>query len=541
MGEPGTTNQGGHALDLWERHVGGATRAPEACFFGVGETTGDSQTEIGLSAKTQLAATGALAHADDLVAAARLLIAQFPHLAFHFAVLALEEVGRSTLLVMLEVAGEQREGSGLEDAAEDHVTKLFWAFWGPSFGRTVITRAQIEQERDLVRSVNEQRKAGLYFDPYAAPPRDAISNEEAQSLIDMAAARIGMERARAWGPLDDDRSADVRWFVAHTRDRDSRRQIMSKASMEKLAELGSVPKWVAWLRQEIDAAERAAVELARREIAREVPGGAEGLEPKWRFKFRLFSASHSIRAKPLNWWNTRFERVKLYPAGPDRRQLVVEITLPKRVSVEALWGIGFALANELVLALNIGSNGFFWWYVPTAHASRFYEDLTDLETGAGLVVERNPALRLDWGHLALTEVQLRHVALCLGALRRSSAPEQRAVFEHYRNGLALLAKNDIFLRFEINGFEQFYRALRQGMKAFGRWDGITPFAGALGAFLDGLPSFSDDRARYVSLAEKIDAGSAADIAVDLEDVGKMKLLAEAFFLGAFGQMRKVSG
>jgi hypothetical protein len=93
-----------------------------------------------------------------------------------------------------------------------------------------------------------------------------------------------MERSHVYGPLDDARAADVRWFVERTRDSERRHQIFSAASMNKLVQLGNVPDWVVWLRSEAETHERAMVELTQRELARSLPEGTEQtkLEPPLR-------------------------------------------------------------------------------------------------------------------------------------------------------------------------------------------------------------------------------------------------------------------
>src|SRR5438477_10738904 len=91
----------------------------------------DNEPAIG--AATAAAVDSAQAHARDLIEAAKVLANNFPHLAYHFAVLALEEIGRGVLLVVRASARERREESGGIDAAmADHAQKLFWALWSPS-------------------------------------------------------------------------------------------------------------------------------------------------------------------------------------------------------------------------------------------------------------------------------------------------------------------------------------------------------------------------------------------------------------------------
>lgn len=485
----------------------------------------------GISGSTQRFVADTLAHADDLLAAAKCLLSEFPHLAYHLAALALEEVGRATLFVMIDATGG--DAAGLVRALDDHVGKLFWAIWGPSFGRELITGEQIEADRGLARQVHEQRKAGLYFDPDGPLPRAAVRLEEATRLIAMTEARIGMERSHSFGPLDDERAADVRWFVARTQEPERRREVLGRASMQKLVELGSVPKWVHWLRTEAEQQERAMLELAQRELDRSLPERSAANEPKWRFTMRIVSGSHSIRGKALATWNRHVEWIKLAPAGRDHRELLATLTLPAGVSAAALYGVGLALATDLVLAFNIGANGFFWWYLGTpAHSSRFYEEMSDLETNAGLVVERAPALRINWGKLALTEHELAVVARCFGAMRRASAALHEAL-DHYRVGVALMVKTDIFLQFEPNAFEEFYTAVKLSLKATGEWDGSSPVREAVRAFIARTSATALAEADgLLSKTDLIEAGRMADLRADLSDVGMMKLLADAVLLRA---------
>jgi hypothetical protein len=56
----------------------------------------------------------------------------------------------------------------------------FWALWGPSFGRELITAEQIEERRGLARRLHNTRLAGLYYaGPDATPPRKAVDEAAA--------------------------------------------------------------------------------------------------------------------------------------------------------------------------------------------------------------------------------------------------------------------------------------------------------------------------------------------------------------------------
>jgi len=52
------------------------------------------------------------------------------------------------------------------------------------------------------------------------------------------------------------------------------------------------------------------------------------------------------------------------------------------------------LARQFVVALNLGTMGFWWWRLPE-QISRYYESLEDLEKHAKLSVERGPSLKVD--------------------------------------------------------------------------------------------------------------------------------------------------
>ena len=83
-------------------------------------------TEIEVSAKD------CLSNAEQHLAAAKALRglgADFNHIAYHNAVICIEEVGKALILQMTLTAGEKQ--STLTNYLDDHVKKLFWALWSP--------------------------------------------------------------------------------------------------------------------------------------------------------------------------------------------------------------------------------------------------------------------------------------------------------------------------------------------------------------------------------------------------------------------------
>ena len=90
------------------------------------------------SVKVQNLIEACLSHAQDLLNAAKKVLndERLPNIAYHLAALALEEIGKSTLIGMSHVTKRKDHlSTWSEKHLEDHVRKLYWALWGPSFGR----------------------------------------------------------------------------------------------------------------------------------------------------------------------------------------------------------------------------------------------------------------------------------------------------------------------------------------------------------------------------------------------------------------------
>ena len=358
---------------------------------------------------------------------------------------------------------------------------------------------------------------------------------ETRTAIELATSRLELARAHDWVQPDGEQAADLAWFIDATADLERRRLIMGNASMRKLTELGNTARWIHWLRDEFERAEVAGRQHAERELARTEPEPHERSEPKWQLKVRLHSASHSIRPAPLQWWNDLGAWLQLHAVPTHRDQLIAEFTLPKAVPVGGVWWAGLGATHQLLVALNIGSAGFFWWHMPDK-VSTFYEQLTDLEADERLSVERTPVLRVDWGHHALTRDVLGRVALCLGHLPRADDTEAHQPFNHYLTGLAFMAKTDLTMQFEANAFERFYQALKGASALYGAWDQRGSFVDHLDELARGYFTDDADRDAYLQAARLIEADRATELRVDLSQVAALKVLTDVSLLRQFDQM-----
>jgi AbiV family abortive infection protein len=504
----------------------------------------DQVVDSVLPAEVQAASDACISNAEDLVKGAELLLGvSLSNIAYHLAVAALEEIGKSEIIGIMHYS-RIRRGDVSERHLDDHVRKLFWALWGPSFGQQVISRPQLEFYRGLATEIHETRMQGLYVEPGESAlvhPRDVVPREKAETIVSMARARLELGKLRQPATLDDEQRKILAWFLTITEHSEKRNWLFSMPSMEKLVEVHDVKKWMKWCYDQFQAADSIAREATEREIKRQEPCGEEAAKEKWKMKVRIVSDSHSIRAKELNSWNALSAPIKLFPAGGNHRnELICEITFPAAVPAAGLWWVGWGAFRRFVAALNIGSLGFFWWYMPE-HISRFYEQIKDLENNSVLTLERSPKLKIGWGNNVLTSQVLNQVALCFGMLPPHDKPDLHTPFNHYLTGLGYLSKTDVHMQFEAHAFAQMFKAMRLGMSQYGDWPHDKSFRESFEAVLDktmsGLPDYKTFL-KFCELGEGLEENKLPSQSLDLGDVGMMKVLADRYFLWRFDQLAR---
>jgi len=499
-----------------------------------------SASDRHFQSKIQLIRESCLSHASDLLRAAKRVIEEekLPNIAYHLAALALEEIGKVGIVGMGQLTYERGQAFPWEKHAQDHIKKLFWALWGPSFGREVITKEQIESFLGLAQRIHDTRLSGLYVgidEDNKVLPRDAVTETDAKNLISLANSRLEMEKCSELSIPTEDLQNNLSWFLAATDDPEKRSLIFGQKSMEKLAELGHPREWITWLKEQFDQAEAEGRTLAEQELRRSQPIGDEATQNKWKLKIRFYTNSHSIRTKPLNWWNGISNWIKLYPVSNKREEILVEFTLPKRIPIQGMWWAGWGIARKFVTAMNIGSMGYFWWYVPE-QISRYYEELRDIENDSKVVIERSPILRLDWKRDALLENDLRSIAHCFAMLPGPDDKDRHEPFNYYITGLAFLSKNDIHVQFEPNAYEQFYKSLKSGMRLYKDWDETVPFTTAFDTTMADFVPNAEERKKYLNLGEQFETDSPDPKGVTLSETGFMKVLCDAYFLMTFKKM-----
>lgn len=415
-----------------------------------------------------------LKNAEDFLRTAESLVGKnVNHIAFHLAALAMEEVGRVSL-AWFQIAGNEKDSEiEINLSADDHIKKLFWAIWGPSFGREKITKEQIEQRKNMATGIHNRRLFSLYTElTDTQPSRDKISKEELEQLIKFA--RAVLELAKAKGAADENLSAndlvEINWFLEANEDPEKRKLIFGAKSQEKLIELANVRDWIRWLKEIFDNTEKEAREAVQKELQRQEPMGAEKEVPKWRMKFRITSPSHTVKEKNLNKFNTGSHWIKVHK-GFDNHTLIVELVFTKNTPAQLLWDRGWMVSRMFVASLNVGTGGVFWWNVPV-DISRYYDEIWDLENKINFFAEVNPKLQINWRELKwkLDQTGLNNASIVFSYLVRIMDSSEFEPIKSYLDGLAMLAKNDVHLRLELNSFDQFFTALRQEFLLTKDWD-----------------------------------------------------------------------
>jgi AbiV family abortive infection protein len=417
-------------------------------------------------------------NARDLLRAAKRVLddEKLPNIAFHLAILALEEVGKAALFGARGIARSvEDETVFIDKRLDDHVFKLFWALWTPSFSRGNVSKEEFENLRGMARGMHDDRLAAMYVSPDQlenGEPLQAISEERARTIIGLAEARLGMEASRDWQAIDLSAGSVMRWFFDATNEPEKRNLIFGQPSFDKLAELGKMRDWMVWLKEQFDRAEAEGREHLQRELARVAPDRALRGEDKWQVAIRLYSPSQSIRSSAVRSWNERPTWIKLSAVHGDKQAIEVEFTLGEIITMQQVGIAGYRAARLFVAAINIGSTGFWWWERPD-QTGKFYQRITDLKAPPGMKLDlkMHAGPPFEWKRDALKDNHLARVGLCLGMASRLDNPVYNAVIESYFTGLALIAKSDVHLVFAPQACERFAACLCAAMRHFGDWDG----------------------------------------------------------------------
>ena len=473
-------------------------------------------------------------HAQDLFDGAKLLREKsLPNLAYHLATLALEELGKAQLIGMKSFAEDEAD-SWYGKQFDDHIKKLFWALWGQFLAQPPDPK-EIERLRGTATIIHNNRMRGLYVEATAddfVAPKEAVTDEVLAPLMTLVEAKLALHPSLQGVDYKQEDLDLLNWFSNATDVPEKRNFIFSKTSFDKMAEVG--PKeWLAWVRDELEKASANAMASLQKEMARGFTEGEEGQQEKWELKVRLFSQSHSVRPKPLNRWNEKVTWIKLYPVNGKKNHFDVILKIPKFITIQAVYHVGYGYSNLLLAALNIASSGLLWWHEPK-NLSTFYESLVDKENQMTGVIGRAPELKLGWPPAVLDEAILDRAITAFAMMPQPyDPPEASEALSHYMTGVGYIAKTDVFLQFEVQAYGAFLSAARSALRLY-HDDLGEEFPADMTALLSSLNADDPFKKKHSDLIARYAGRTLTMGLITLSEVAEMKRLCDGLFMRALG-------
>lgn len=473
-------------------------------------------------------------HSRDLLDSARAVFdIKHANIAFHLALLALEELGRRELIGMQRVAADSGKERPWQKHTLAHTKKIFWCFFGLHFLSGRIQQERLDGLRELSETLHNQRMAGLYVDyqdENLSIPEDAIDPKYCAELLKLAEAQVKLAENEKLREHIEQEDLDLQtWFLSVTSKKENTPLIFSKTSIDKLAELSDAKKWILWLKEQFDNAAEESRKQLQQELERSRSLPEKGTKEKWKIRIRITSQSHSVRQKPLNAFNGRVHWMKLTAVQGKPNELIVEFTFKDNIPIEALWQVGWGMARCFVAALNIATMGFWWWHLPEDIDS-YYESVEDAESKARIEIKRNPSLRVDWGtNRVLSEEDMNRTALCLASFPPPSQPEKHRPFDHYIAGLTFLSLNDVHWQCEVQAFGNFFESLRLLMETFSDLQPGQSYLAALDKFITATIPALNSAEKFLEILPAFDEKNVSGIVVTLSEVAMMKILCDSYY------------
>ncbi|WP_315729051.1 AbiV family abortive infection protein [Bradyrhizobium sp. SZCCHNS2015] len=409
-----------------------------------------------------------LEQAESFITASERLTPGWPHIVYHLSLLALEEIGKASMITARAVQPPDADGAWIDRSLENHRRKLQWAVWSPML---TIDPKDFQAAKDFAERVHAVRLATLYVDPATdltdLPPRERVTHEDAEKILDLARARLETERTIGAPTLEPDELTE--WFIDSMADPDRSSILLSapfRAQYETLN--GDARAWANWARNEIAKLDMEAQQLLEAELARPA-APMSSAKQKWRAKSAVYTPSHSLRAKVLAKWNEHIEPVQLLWIG-KKDELTLQITLHDNMPLAALFGRLTTLAKLTVACLNIGSAGYFW-FQRAGFEQRMFKEVRDLERHRPIDIRSGESFWGDGRAVALSDSHIDNAMHCMMAFAPLSEVDAEPIFAPYFHGLAMISKSDTFYRFDDLARHEFVRSLAGALQRYGNWNG----------------------------------------------------------------------
>jgi AbiV family abortive infection protein len=388
-----------------------------------------------------------LKNASNLLTEANLLFdaGRYPR-AYCLAVQAITELGKRNLLA-INMGGELNDNKKLERFHKHWLSPdqcLVFSLMTGNMQRFSkeemlnfinLSRLWLARSRDLM-SVELYDKAGFTY------PDDRIEKDQVKNLINLAKARIEIDRSREINHTEEisvKAKESISWLHEKSQDKEFLAFLNSKESLEKLAELKDSLAWINYLKTKWG-------EVLKNDCSRITE---EKLQDKrWYVQSRIFSYSHIWTAEALEYWNKTCDCLKM--KRMNDREVEIRQALPEFVKDEDLYIKAMMVTMLHVIALNIATFGYFWW-PPPAWPFRFTK-LYDLKNkrDVGIQVKRSKDERME--DRKLTKDDMYRTMLVFGAIAKLN----ERYFELYIKATTLMGSDTFENNFYTEAFSNYF-------------------------------------------------------------------------------------
>jgi len=451
------------------------------------------------------------------------------HIRYHLSTLALEEIGKIGML-NLSYAAQDKIGESRQPRFEDdnHEKKLFMAFQSLTLGRQILTKELHKSHNDLAKSVHVKRLKTLYVDiKNPIDPSKLLTESEVITISKMADYRIKIEQAKGMLNKDvehtDHEKEVFRWFLQAADDPMEKQFIFHGTSNSKLVELGDLSKWIDWLYLEHQKRIVESNTIVQEELNRTNEDKGGEFIPKWNFKIKIYSNSHTIRNKQLAIWNKGLNGFK-FSQGKDSKWLIVEIILSDAVNISTLWDMSEFLANTFFVSLNVGSIGLFTWHEANDRTGFFYDikDLTRPEYDARLTKQLDGEFTWD-NQKILKETDIANVMRFFGFMTSESKNESfRQSIGSYITAINLYSTTDAHLNLDADAFSHFYDCFKKAATALNDINNPELVDDEIIKLIPG-EDLQDELKDLMSKSKK-----QSQMSITSEDVVKMKVITDLY-------------
>lgn len=396
-----------------------------------------------------------LKNANNLLAEAELLYDSGRHpRAYWLAVKAIAELGKRNLLV-INMGGKLNDNKMLERFHKHWLSTeqclIFSLVTGnmQGFNREEMMNFVNLSRLWLMRS-RDSMGIEIYDETGFTYPDERISKDHAKNLIDLAKARLEIDKCRRVKNVEEvpaEATESISWLYENSQDKDFLAFLNSKESVEKLTDLKDPVAWINYLKTKWG-------EVLKNDSSRITE---EKLQDKrWYVESRIFSYSHIWTTEALEYWNKTCDCLKM--KRMNDREVEIRQALPEFVKDEDLYMKAMMVTMLHVIALNVATFGHFWW-LPPAWPFRFAK-LYDLKNkrDVGIQVKRSKDERM--GDRELTKDDMYRTMLVFGAIAKLN----ERYFELYIKATTLMGSDTFENNFYTEAFSNYFLLIERFIK-----------------------------------------------------------------------------